>query len=467
MNSWRGVVMHIKRWTMVLIAVLLTLLLGGCRFAVVESDSIQVGFGIAAHAESDVIGLDSWDSATDTRVAQLQRRLKELDYLDDEADGIFGKNTLNALKEFQRANALQESGVLDSQTEAALYSDAALPMPTPAPSPCGPGDSGTNVEIVQTQLSIYGFTTEPVDGVYGEATQEAVKAFQNYAVAHYGTEFDEPLPEPTPTPESDRTDGNISVQNDAAETAIPELPVPSPEPTLRPDYDVNGEVSLNLYAYLVSGRFPVYRQTVQCGDSGEEVLRIQNRLANLEYFYEVPDGIFGGLTENALKFFQARNGLQETGIADAETQARLFSADAIAPEEVDMPYYIKISIDDQKVYVYRWRDGGYNHLIKIMICSTGTTSHPTPLGIFTSAGHSGGRWHYFNEYKCWGQYAFNIHNDILFHSVLYSKKDESTLRQGSVDSLGKRASHGCIRLRVEDAKWIYENCERGQVIEIY
>ncbi len=83
--------MHIKRWTMVLIAVLLTLLLGGCRFAVVESDSIQVGFGIAAHAESDVIGLDSWDSATDTRVAQLQRRLKELDYLDDEADGTLAR----------------------------------------------------------------------------------------------------------------------------------------------------------------------------------------------------------------------------------------------------------------------------------------------------------------------------------------------------------------------------------------
>ena len=78
MNSWRGVVMHIKRWMMVLIAALLTLLLGGCRFAVVESDSIQVGFGVAAHAESEMIGLDSRDSATDTRVAQRQSRLKEL-----------------------------------------------------------------------------------------------------------------------------------------------------------------------------------------------------------------------------------------------------------------------------------------------------------------------------------------------------------------------------------------------------
>lgn len=167
-------------------------------------------------------------------------------------------------------------------------------MTTPAPSPCGPGDSGHKCGDCADAAEHLWLYDRTCDGVYGEATQEDVKAFQNYAVAHYGTEFDEPLPEPTPTPESDRTDGNISVQNDAAETAIPELPVPSPEPTLRPDYDVNGEVSLNLYAYLVSGRFPGIPSDRSVRGFGEEVLRIQNRLANLEYFYEVPDGIFGG-----------------------------------------------------------------------------------------------------------------------------------------------------------------------------
>ena len=32
---------------------------------------------------------------------------------------------------------------------------------------------------------------------------------------------------------------------------------------------------------------------------------------------------------------------------------------------------------------------------------------------------------------------------------------------------GEMASMGCIRLTVEDAKWIYENCEAGTVVEFY
>ena len=39
---------------------------------------------------------------------------------------------------------------------------------------------------------------------------------------------------------------------------------------------------------------------------------------------------------------------------------------------------------------------------------------------------------------------------------------------GSVSALGSRASHGCIRLEVEAAEWLYKNCKRGSlVIVIY
>ena len=48
--------------------------------------------------------------------------------------------------------------------------------------------------------------------------------------------------------------------------------------------------------------------------------------------------------------------------------------------------------------------------------------------------------------------------------MLYSKQDESALRNGSVWSLGTPASHGCIRLQVEDAKWLFENCKRGSLV---
>ena len=40
------------------------------------------------------------------------------------------------------------------------------------------------------------------------------------------------------------------------------------------------------------------------------------------------------------------------------------------------------------------------------------------------------------------------------------------LNKTSVRKLGRRASHGCIRLTVEDAKWIYDNCPAGTTVII-
>ena len=43
--------------------------------------------------------------------------------------------------------------------------------------------------------------------------------------------------------------------------------------------------------------------------------------------------------------------------------------------------------------------------------------------------------------------------NILFHSVPFDETQTVILD----DTLGTPASHGCIRLKVEDAKWLYDN----------
>ena len=45
------------------------------------------------------------------------------------------------------------------------------------------------------------------------------------------------------------------------------------------------------------------------------------------------DGAYGGLSELAMKYFQRKVGLRETGVADEATQLALFSADAPMAEE--------------------------------------------------------------------------------------------------------------------------------------
>ena len=50
--------------------------------------------------------------------------------------------------------------------------------------------------------------------------------------------------------------------------------------------------------------------------------------------------------------------------------------------------------------------------------------------------------------------------------MIYNTVDTMDLSVKSYKNLGSRASHGCIRLTVADAKWIYNNCGEGVVVTI-
>ena len=76
------------------------------------------------------------------------------------------------------------------------------------------------------------------------------------------------------------------------------------------------------------------------GSKGEEVRILQLRLAELGYLTGEADGVYGAATRDAVKAFQKRNSLSVDGIAGKQTQARLYSAEAIPvpppPEPTDV-----------------------------------------------------------------------------------------------------------------------------------
>lgn len=130
--------------------------------------------------------------------------------------------------------------------------------------------------------------------------------------------------------------------------------------------------------------------------------------------------------------------------------------------ETDKPYYIKVNKQQNCVTVYgKDEKGTYTVPVKAMVCSVGAD---TPLGIFKTPAKY--RWKLLMG-DVWGQYSTRIVKGILFHSVWYYRMDASTLSEAQYNKLGTTASHGCVRLTVEDAKWIYDNCPIGTSVEIY
>ena len=129
-----------------------------------------------------------------------------------------------------------------------------------------------------------------------------------------------------------------------------------------------------------------------------------------------------------------------------------------------MPYYIKVNYGAQVVTIYKQdTNREYTIPVKAMICSTGTAT-PTS-GVYSIPG----RWKWGALFgNVYGQYCIKITGNILFHSVPYLRKgDPGSIEYWEYDKLGTAASAGCIRLKVDDLIWLYNNCGNGTKVEFY
>ena len=114
-------------------------------------------------------------------------------------------------------------------------------------------------------------------------------------------------------------------------------------------------------------------------------------------------------------------------------------------------YYLRVNTVAYTVTVYTRSDSGeYDLPFMAMICSTGADT-PTE-GVYRLGWRLEWQDLFFDVY---GHYVTQITGNILFHSVPYQVKwDSSSLEYWEYDKLGTSASAGCVRLQVRDAKWI-------------
>ena len=121
-------------------------------------------------------------------------------------------------------------------------------------------------------------------------------------------------------------------------------------------------------------------------------------------------------------------------------------------------YLILVDTTANRVGIYSGSVGKWNE-VKKWVCTTGAKSTPTVKGTFTVQGKGKS---FGSGYTCW--YYTQFYGNYLFHSVLYKQGSMSVITDGR---LGINASHGCVRLNINNAKWIYDNIPRGTKVVVY
>ncbi|MGH3048821.1 MAG: peptidoglycan-binding domain-containing protein, partial [Gaiellaceae bacterium] len=122
---------------------------------------------------------------TGSAVKTLQRALKALGFSPGKIDGNYGAGTKTAVSDFQNSKELTADGVFGSKTLTAMQ-QALTPSTnssgTAAQAPSAtlkPGDTGTQVKLLQGALKALGYTVGTIDGNYGPGTKQALESFQS------------------------------------------------------------------------------------------------------------------------------------------------------------------------------------------------------------------------------------------------------------------------------------------------
>jgi N-acetylmuramoyl-L-alanine amidase len=178
------------------------------------------------------------------------------------------------------------------------------------------------------------------------------------------------------------------------------------------------------------------------------IANVQRRLAALHY---LPSSAVTGKsdyrTSQALMAFQAWNGLPRDGVAGVQTRTRLLSA--------SIPHPRAGSAYGHYVEVYRGLgvvlcvDGGT--VVRVVHCSTGRPGLETTPGVYHVYLKS--LRFYSQEYDSWMPYTSFFNAGQGLH--------------GYEEVPAYPASHGCVRLSMPEAPWVYDFAAMGTTVIVY
>lgn len=190
---------------------------------------------------------------------------------------------------------------------------------------------------------------------------------------------------------------------------------------------------------------PAIVKPLAAGSSGPDVVAYQQRLTALSYLVGPANGSFGSATGYGVTAFQKVEGLPRTGVIDAQTRLTMLTATVPTATYTALPDHIEVDIARQVLFVV---NGG--RVSATVAVSTGTDrkfveeghTHRavTPNGIYMV------QWKY-NGW--WTSPLGHLYKPAFIDNTL------GIAIHGYPDVPAQPASHGCIRVPMPFADWMY------------
>ena len=264
--------------------------------------AVMVCVCVTASAQSYRLG----DEADE--IATIQTALKQLKLYSAGITGHYGEKTETAVKKFQKKYALEDNGVVDEATRAALYEAAGITYTAGSSSSSGASSSNSSVSSsggttlrydmrsdavlkLQQDLSKLGYYSGTISGHFGSKTEAAVMSFQKA--------------------------NGLSADGVAGSKTLAKIATALG--------NSSSSSSSNSSSSNSSSPSAASSSLLKQGTKSEAVRTLQQNLKTLGYYTGSVTGNFGPLTKEAVYSFQKANGLSADGVAGEKTLAAISS----------------------------------------------------------------------------------------------------------------------------------------------
>jgi lipoprotein-anchoring transpeptidase ErfK/SrfK len=187
-------------------------------------------------------------------------------------------------------------------------------------------------------------------------------------------------------------------------------------------------------------------RVLSVGSKGPDVKGLRARLAELRFYVPGPSLTFGAELYESVIAFQKAYGLERTGSVDAATWRKLASAQTPEPRYRRPASHIEVDKTRQILLVV---EGG--KVIRVLPVSTGATGN-TPVGRHQI------RWK-APATTTW------LGSGILYRTLTFVGNSFAIHGWYSVPAYP--ASHGCVRIPIWMADWLYNRSPVGETVYVY